>query len=109
MQEIGTRKYLYKIGIYYINTKVNQFELFTVSKLHSDTSNHGESGEERSKSPKPETAPKIPDNVSPSLKENVEKIKEAAKASQESKSKFFNASVNKLLLGYVTLCNLLFS
>ena len=74
--------------------------------MHSDTSNHGESGEERSKSPKPETAPKIPDNVSPSLKENVEKIKEAAKASQESKSKFFNASVNKLLLEYVTLYNL---
>ena len=76
-----------------------KFLILTAAKTHSDTSNHAESGEERSKSPKPETAPEIPNHVPSSLKENVEKIKEAAKATLESKSKFFTAYVNKLLLG----------
>lgn len=64
-----------------------------------ESSSQVESGEDRSKSPKPEMAPEIPSHVPDSLKEKIEQIKAAAKGTQEGKTKFFNSYVNKLLLG----------
>ena len=52
----------------------------------------------RSQSPRPETAPKLPESVDGALLTAIEAIKLAAKDSRDGKQKFFKGRVNELLL-----------
>ncbi len=58
-----------------------------------------ESPEERSKSPKPEHPPSLPEDLPTSVLEYVEKLKKAAKESERGKGKFFTSAINEMVLG----------